>query len=59
MEDKRQKEIEKLKKRIKKLKSKLETFHLLGVAAIKAGRESEAENEILKRMLKESYSDGD
>ena len=55
MEDKQQKEIERLKKRIKTLNAKLKTCTEIGMAAICGGRESEAENELLKKMLKESY----
>ena len=59
MEDKHQKEIERLKKRIKTLNAKLKKSLETGSRFFKAYSEATHENELLKKMLKESYSADD
>tara|TARA_Y100000310_G_C20617310_1_gene781327 strand:- start:847 stop:1074 length:228 start_codon:yes stop_codon:yes gene_type:complete len=55
MEDKHQKEIEKLKKRIKTLNAKLKKSLETGSRFFKAYSVAKHENELLKKMLSESY----
>jgi hypothetical protein len=55
MEDKHQKEIERLKKRVKTLNAKLKKSLETADYFFKACSKATHENELLKKMLKESY----
>jgi len=55
MEDKHQKEIEKLKKRIKTHMAKVEKLMETGSCLLKVASEAKQENKLLKKMLIESY----
>ena len=55
MEDKHQKEIERLKKRIKTLNAKVNKLKETGSCLLKSASEATHENQLLKKMLIESY----
>ena len=59
MEDKHQKEIEKLKKRIKTLNAKLKKSLETADYFFKSYSGAKHENKVLRKMLRESYSADD